>query len=385
MDVREAKALYSRYKNGECTPSEMELVESAIQILQNEGYVLDENELARQQDLRLAALLEQQRRLHVSPERKRWLRPWHWAAAASILIAGAAALFLFRQEHKPLPAAETIVLTDLNPGTNKAILTLSTGKNVNLTDAGSGRVTTEAGTSITKTASGEISYTEQNNGDVSAVTNKITTPRGAQYSLVLADGTKVWLNAASSITFPTTFSSSPIRSISITGECYFEVAHNVHQPFVVRSGTQTVEVLGTHFNVNAYPDEKGITTTLIQGKVRINDGPATQLLSPGNRIVNVRGKLTNEPTDTDQATAWKSGRMYFSGADIYSIMRQVSRWYNVDVQYVGEMPTMKFASAAFKRNSKLSTIITALQDNFNINTKIIKSSQGTTTLIVTAN
>ena len=189
--------------------------------------------------------------------------------------------------------------------------------------------------------------------------NTITTPKGGQYQVTLMDGTRVWLNAASSLHYPTVFKGSE-RSVQLTGEAYFEVAKNSKMPFRVTSNGQVTEVLGTHFNINSYPDEQGTTTTLLEGSVRILNAKsdAAILLKPGQQSgSDASGKIKVANVNPEQFVAWKDGKFIFTNANIESIMRQVSRWYNVEIEYKGDASKEKFGG----RTSRFTNVAELLE------------------------
>lgn len=272
---------------------------------------------------------------------------YKWLAIAAVFVmVSSLSLLFFNQENtkqqvvavKTKPVKNTIV-----PGSNNAILTLSNGNQISLNDKENGVLASQSGVVITKNKDGQLQY--QIKADAPAGINTISTPRGGQYQLILVDGTKVWLNAASSITFPTQFNGSE-RKVEIIGEAYFEVAKNANKPFKVKSKNQIIEVLGTHFNVNTYDDEVADKTTLLEGSVSISkvtngrvQTTGSKILKPGQQAsVSVnQSQIAVALADEDEAVAWKNGYFKFNKADIQSIMRQVSRWYNVDVEYKGEM------------------------------------------------
>ena len=193
--------------------------------------------------------------------------------------------------------------------------------------------------------------------------NTITTLRGGQYQVILPDGTKVWLNAASSLKYPTEFRGKE-RNVELTGEAYFEVAKNATMPFHVQSAGQTVRVLGTHFNINAYEDEGVIKTTLLEGSIQITYQQAKVLIKPGEQARVVAGSpdkiIVDENADTDGAVAWKDGYFQFNHADIRTVMRQISRWYDVTVKYEGSVSSKDFGGA-IERNLKLSQVLHILE------------------------
>lgn len=279
-----------------------------------------------------------------------WKRPS--AVAAVILMIGASVLyFLLAERHNntghslvQIVQAKKIENSDLAPGGNKAVLTLADGSKLLLDSAGNGLIGTQGNMTIRKLTNGQLTYAGQdlatNTVNAGIQYNSISTPRGGQYSVTLSDGTRVWLDAASALRYPVAFTSGT-REVVLEGEAYFEVAKNAAKPFIVHAGNSKVEVLGTHFNVNAYPDEKNIKTTLLQGKVKVLDAArpmVSKYLSPGEQSsIDAKGniKITDQ-VDLEQAVAWKNGYFQFSSTDLRSILRQLSRWYDADIVYASQ-------------------------------------------------
>ena len=194
--------------------------------------------------------------------------------------------------------------------------------------------------------------------------NTVSTPRGGQYEVILPDGTQVWLNAASSLKFPTAFIGKE-RNVELTGEAYFEVSKNKAMPFHVSAAGQVIEVLGTHFNVNAYTDETLLKTTLLEGSVKVNKGISFATLKPGQQSTINNNEITPvikiaEVTDADEVMAWKDGKFYFNNADIKTVMRQIGRWYNVDIEYAGKIPGNDGFTGTFSRNMTASKALKIL-------------------------
>ncbi|MCC8408178.1 DUF4974 domain-containing protein [Mucilaginibacter sp. UR6-1] len=302
-----------------------------------------------------------------------WLR---YAAAAVILIGITVGGYALLQNKAQKQIAG--VVHDAAPGSNKAVLTLANGQRIVLDDSGKGEIAKQPGISITKTADGQIVYQVTNaqaNAGEQAVQNTFSTPKGGQYNIILPDGTRVFLNAASTLTYPSYFSGSE-RLVSLTGEAYFEVAKNKSMPFRVRSQGQTVEVLGTHFNINAYADEQSIKTTLLEGAVKVLNNTSSVTITPGQQAVVTGNTITRHDVDTGEETAWKDGVFAFEDADLRSVMRQISRWYDVDVVYDDNLPDDKFYGE-ISRNSKLSEVFKILELNnfkFRINGKTVTVS-----------
>jgi transmembrane sensor len=257
--------------------------------------------------------------------------------------------------------AVKVQLADIPPGGNKAILTLGDGSSITLDSAGNGLLASQGGTSVTQSGKGQLVYKSGQNAESAPVFNTVTTPKGGQFHIVLPDGTRVWLNAASSLRFPTAFAGKR-RNVEITGEVYFEVAHNRQMPFVVKNGATEITVLGTHFNVMAYDDEKIMRTTLLEGAVKVTRGAREALLAPGQqaRISPATGSMrVVDDVDTEKELSWKNGYFQFEDESLESIMRQVSRWYAVEVRYEGNSRGENF-TGRLPRNSNVSGVMKIL-------------------------
>lgn len=274
------------------------------------------------------------------------------AVAASILILlSVGAYYGLKKSDTSADYAHNLK-NDIQPGGDKAILTLANGKQIILANTGNGFLAQQGSTRINKTANGQVVYVSAPNiksNDTSY--NTITTPAGGQYAIILPDSSKVYLNASSSLRFPAIFARN-LRTVSLTGEAYFEVAHNKNKPFRVLTKGQTVEVLGTHFNINAYNDEKAIKTTLLEGSVRVSAAGQMALLSPGeqSQLAYAGSKSISviPNADVDEAVAWKNGLFQFNKADIKTVMRQMARWYNVEVVYQGEIKDRVFSGSIYR-------------------------------------
>lgn len=291
---------------------------------------------------------------------------WYKQAAAALILLfiGLGTYYNFIATND----SETTVITtpvlakkDLPPGGNRAILTLSNGSTVVLDSTGNGFVTQQSNTQIVKTAKGQLSYTTLNQNSKELVYNSVSIPRGGQYQLVLPDGTKVWLNAASSIRFPVAFVGKE-RKVTITGEAYFEVAKDKKKPFIVSSANMDVEVLGTHFNVSAYAEESIVKTTLLEGSVKINNKKSEFYLVPGQQSqLNNSGQFSiKNNIDVDKEIAWTKGKFQFNSNTIQEIMLQLSRWYDVEVIYQGKVSSETF-SAIIKRSSNISQVLKLME------------------------
>lgn len=280
-----------------------------------------------------------------------FLRRW-WAAAASVMLLLGIGAYLWTTYKKNLqPPAIATTLPDIAPGKNGAILTLADGSQVVLDSLNNGVIAQQNG-SQAAIKNGALVYDRTGETAGQVVYNTMTTPQGRQFSLLLPDGSKVWLNAASSIRYPTVFNGKE-RKVEVTGEVYFEIAQNTKRPFLVNVNNKAeVEVLGTHFNVNAYGNEETINTTLITGSVRVISGqsegaPSALVLKPGQQAQIQRtqpGIKMIDNVNIDKVMAWKNGLIYFDGATFEEIMRQVERWYDIKVVYENnKVPNIRLA------------------------------------------
>ncbi|HWV69410.1 FecR family protein [Chitinophaga sp.] len=284
----------------------------------------------------------------------------YWWAAACIILLTAGAYYLSRQTQQPVMVNRAPV-KDVAPGGNRAVLTLSDGSEITLDSAGNGVLAQQGNTRITKLNNGQLAYSGAGNPEGKVLYNTMSTPLGGQYQLILPDGTGVWLNAASSISYPTAFTGNE-RSVTVTGEAYFEVVKNEKMPFRVKAGNTTIDVLGTHFNINAYKDEASINTTLLEGAVRVNVSQQQQQLRPGQQArvpANGTSIQVVDHADISEVMAWKAGFFSFNDADLPTVMRQLSRWYNVEVKYEGNIPQRVF-TGEIGRNLTLSQVLKGL-------------------------
>jgi transmembrane sensor len=304
-----------------------------------------------------------------------WRRPvFRWAAAAVVVLSLGVAVWLLNN-NKTVSTPGTVATTTIQdvpaPQNNRATITLSNGKTVYLDSAGNGALASEGNVQVVKLADGQIAY----KGAASElVFNTLTNPRGSKViDMTLSDGSRIWLNAGSSITYPVAFAGNE-RKVEIKGEVYFEVAHNKAMPFKVHHGSMDVEVLGTHFNVNAYDDEPDVRVTLLEGSVKVGNrksaiGNNSVVLTPGKQAVLIAdSRFTIADADVEQVMAWKNGLFSFTGADLATVMRQLSRWYNVEVKYEGQIPARKF-SGEITHDLTLSQLMNGLQSlgiKFNI-------------------
>ena len=380
--------LIEKYQAGTATPEEKLHLNEWYHSFNDSEVELTANENETEQQLadRIKnRLLETIRHKH-GPKVKKLRFKWQLTAAAVILLfTGTYFIFFYnsaKQKTVIAGSTGTKLQNDIAPGGNKAVLTLADNSTIVLDSASNGVISQQGNIKVQKLDNGLLVYlinSKQVTENDAAFYNTISTPRGGQYQVTLADGTKVWLNAASSIRFPVVFTGTE-RKVEITGEAYFEVTKNKNMPFKVKAATSEIEVLGTHFNVNAYDDEVSIKTTLLEGLVKVSaltlDGSQSpRFLHPGQQSgVDKQGKIkVMDNADTEEAIAWLNGRFQYKSADIKTILRQISRWYDVDVEYKGTV-NIHF-TGQLPRNQNVSGIFEKLvltgEVKFNIDGKKI--------------
>ena len=317
-------------------------------------------------DLSLQPLLDKVKSVDLprhTPVRR--MHYWRWVAAAIALLVLAGSIYRLTEQHKRTPPVVAHSGT-IAPGKQGAVLMLADGSTVLLDSMKNGVVASQAGTNVVLN-NGQVVYDAKATSAAATAYNTISTPRGRQFSVVLPDGTRVWLNAASSLRYPVAFSGNT-REVRITGEAYFEVAADAARPFSVHFNEKgVVEVLGTAFNSNAYTDEPTIKTTLLQGSIRVNK---QQVLQPGEQAnIDNNGSITvDNNAETENAIAWKKGLFIMSSTDLPALFRQISRWYDIEVDMKGELPKRSFGGT-IDRDVNLSDIIEAL-NIYGVNCKL---------------
>jgi ferric-dicitrate binding protein FerR (iron transport regulator) len=291
--------------------------------------------------------------------RMRTIRAWTAAAAILLMLAGSVVLFT-RKKNTPVPAQMTAIAA----GGNKAVLTLGNGRQIVLDSVPNGQLTQQIGATISR-QNGQVIYDViKGSNAVATEYNTITIPKGGQYTVVLPDGSKVMLNAASSLKYPTVFTGND-RTVELSGEGYFEIAKNKLQPFVVKTSHQTVTVLGTTFDVMAYSDEPTERTTLVNGAVQVGVGSQTSVLTPGQQALVDKGNvgITVVDADVDKEIAWTTGSFKFDHTDIHPIMRVIARWYDIEVTYEAPANDTETYTGRISRNLPLSDLATFLENN----------------------
>jgi ferric-dicitrate binding protein FerR (iron transport regulator) len=372
MEKQTFLTLLDKYINGQATSQEIGLLEEyykRLDALSQLEHSEKEEEAVRQVMLqninsRIAADQETEQQVRQLRPRRSFLK---WYAAASIVFILSAGSYFFL--HKEKPTQQIAQLRDIAPGKNTATLTLANGQKIILSNASTGQIAKQAGVNINKTANGQVVYTIAENNDVEANQfNTLSTAKGETYKVNLPDGTQVWLNAASSLTYPARFTGTD-RKVTLAGEGYFEVAKDKAHPFKVATDQQEVTVLGTHFNVNAYKNESATKTTLLEGSVKVSSGNNNQIIKPGQQATLNSNSIKVQDIDTELATAWKNNKFIFDGDDIQYILRMVERWYNVEIEYRGPISKEKFYGAV-SRYENVSEVLKTLDYDGKVHLKI---------------
>ncbi len=356
MEKYDAKALLTKYKEGNCTDEEIAFLESWYLTDNNLPIDLTTEEINNAKDKVWASLPVHQYKVKTH---QLWSGFSKLTAAAVVLICLSLGFYFWKSNRSVLP--QQVANTQILPGGKKATLTLADGTMVSLAEAGNGKIGNQAGADVFKTADGEISYNAGGESEQPTLQyNLLSIPNGGYYTLTLVDGTKVWLNSASTLKYPTQF-NGPDRIVELTGEGYFEVAHRDHQPFKVLTKHQTVEVIGTHFNINAYDDEIITATTLLQGSVKVTTKNGNnKTLVPGKQSRVVGNDITIHIVDTDNAVAWTNNGFHFSNEELSSIMRKISRWYDVEVVCPPAMAEMEF-SGSISRATTINQVLKIME------------------------
>jgi len=285
--------------------------------------------------------------------------------AAVFVMLLSVGIYIYLSSHEQITKKKLLAVHHIVPGSNKAILILSNGSRISLGDSTEKEIANESGTHIWQGSQGRLIYAGSSENNKIIQYNTISTSNGGQYQVVLSEGTKVWLNAASSLKYPVAFGKEN-RCVELTGEAYFEVNKDKARPFLVTSNLQQVEVLGTHFNITAYEDEKAVKTTLLQGSIKIIDlqNKSSKIIKPGQQSIvdsNLDKGITVEQVDVEDATAWKNGYFVFDKESLESVLKKISRWYDVDIEYESEDSKNQLFSGTLSKYSEISKVLRKLE------------------------
>ncbi|NOW98066.1 FecR family protein [Mucilaginibacter sp. SG564] len=353
MSPQEFIELYEKYQSGNCTPEEINQLGAYRDNFELKDLPWTEG-MGNKEAIKLDILYKLNHQINAP--KKGFKKYWIAVAASLIFALGLIWLVSYKVHNASIELVQNSsadAKRPVMPGNNKATLTLADGSNIDLTDSRKGLLSKQGSVVIGKSGEGEIVYNakEGEARSTAALFNMISTPRGGQYQVVLSDGTKVWLNAASSIKFPTVFTGHE-RKVELTGEAYFEVAKNKDRPFKIAVEQMSIEVLGTHFDVDAYKDEGVIKTTLLEGAVKLVTGNHQAYLKPGQQAtLNQQQSFNIGSVNTEEAVAWKNGYFIFNNENIQSIMKKISRWYDVEVVYNGKVDERDFGGTVSRFDS----------------------------------
>lgn len=371
MDIEQAKDLLQRYQSGNTTPAEDELVAGWYQQLINTGqWQWGEGEKEMSEKVLEASIMRQVNSIPGKETIPVFRRYQWWVAASVIFLVGVFGYFqFFHTPDKLVSPAQTAQVSNnviKAPQSNKARITLANGQQLYLDSAENGALATQGNVQLVKLTGGKIAYQYNTTGKGTQIEyNTLSNPRGSKViDMTLADGTKVWLNAASSLTYPVSFIRNE-REVSVTGEAYFEVSHDASKPFIVHHKNMNVRVLGTHFNVNTFNDDgDGIDSkvTLLEGVVKVDIGKINTFLRPGQQAVVANGINVVDDVNLDLVMAWKNGYFQFENASLQNVLSEVSRWYDVDVVYEGHNQPRYFVGS-IQRDLSLPEILKILQKN----------------------
>jgi len=364
MEKPNFDALLEKYRKGECTPEELDFIESWYMQYNTDAELLSQSDLENEVAMMTNAIAPTAPVTSDQPSVFRRLRLPLGIAASILVIFSVGHLLLSVRQKEQGPAKnseETII-----PGKQTASLTLANGKKIFLSDELAGKLAQEADVTITKTSNGELIYEIKGPQGKSSGFNTLATANGETYRVKLPDGSMVWLNAASSLKYPISFQNSAERVVELSGEAYFEISKDRRHPFIVKSRGQQVEVLGTHFNINAYNEEPGILTTLLEGSVRLKSERGTaKVLKPGQQAELSDSGIKILQADIRSVTAWKDGYFRFRNESLQSVMRKISRWYNVEIVFEKGLPEDTYTGAV-KRHGNINQVLQIMEGSNNI-------------------
>lgn len=373
--------IIEKYQSGTATKEEIDFLDAYYKSFGGRNSYTDSLDDSRRQllkdDLRNSVSLNIQN-LHKSRSGSFSWSTFRWAVSSAAAVIAIVGFWIFYSYQTSDFTKNTNVLqkveNDIVPGGNKAFLTLANGKRISLTDASNGTLVEQSGIKIEKTTDGQLVYTVLSDRETLPAENLyniIETPKGGRYQIRLPDGTNVWLNAASKLTYPSSFSGLQTRNVELNGEAYFEVAKDKEHPFIVKTVKQEVVVLGTHFNLSSYEDEPTVKTTLLEGSIIVKGtNGSDKILKPGQQSTLTTNNLKVENINNEQLTvAWKEDQFVFDSDDIRYIMRMIARWYDVEVEYQGEIPENKFGGSISKFEN-VSEVLKSLESTGRVKFRI---------------
>jgi len=374
MNKKRISFLFQRYLDDIATPDELKELEKVVstsddiemlnEIIDDKYYTIPEQSIADKSGSPAKERSFEQ--IVRQPQHQKTYRLWpRIAAAAAIILVTGAGLFYYN--HQRVADQQTnFVKNDIKPGGNKAYLILANGSRIVLTNAKNGQLAKQTGVTITKTANGQVVYSVENTSTTTAKPNEyntIATPKGGKWRVNLPDGTAVWLNAASSMAYPASFTGSKVRRVELKGEAYFEVAHDKNKPFIVVTSGQSIQVLGTHFNVNSYEDEDIVKTTLLEGKVEVSPqgNLSPIILLPGEQSLVSANTIRKKRVDPELSVSWRDGSFAYKNAPLSLVMREIARWYDITIVYKITNPEAHTFSGSVSRYDQVDGILRAIE------------------------
>jgi hypothetical protein len=358
LTPEQISSLAEKLLKGTISPEEKILFENWYNTLPEEKVEWDDNEVNSAREL-------QTRMFRNIKGEKTIVTKWYWAAASILILFITGITYHYtstKKQDQQLAQDRLKAKNNIVPGSNKATLTLANGEVIVLDKEHNGALAKQGSVQIIKLNNGQLAYKADQTKDAGRQVsfNTLSTPAGGQYQITLPDGTVVWMNAASSLIFPTAFTGKD-RTVKLKGEAYFEVSANEHQPFIVRVNNMDVQVLGTRFNVMAYEDEQVVKTTLLQGMVKVAADNKVVLLKPGQQAkMKQSGEMNVIPVNVEEVVAWKNGIFSFNGATTQEVMQQIARWYDAEIVYPDGIPKGLFRGE-IERTADISTVLKILE------------------------
>jgi len=364
MIDHKAKELLQKQENGEISQSEKRLLDNWYLQQEISNDIPDFKTLLYDQHESAELLV---RYIHQKKQVRLWPRIVATAAAIALILSG---IYFFNYNKNKISNDSHLIVRDVAPGSVGATLTLANGKKIRLSEAVNGELAEESGVVITKAANGQLVYEiKDRSGELNKI-NTLSTNKGETYQVRLPDGSVVWLNAASSLTYAANLNEHGKRRVKLDGEGYFEIAKDKAHPFVVESRGQEVEVLGTHFNVNAYADEPIIATTLLEGSVKVTSADKNQIIKPGQQAINNGNSIQVSEANMENITDWKEGDFFLNRVDFKTAMRKIARWYDIEVIYDPSFPEGIESGGWVSRNNKLSVVLKLIEAGGQVHFKV---------------
>ncbi|MBV7532078.1 FecR family protein [Chitinophaga sp. sic0106] len=351
--------MLKRFRTGTATSEEIAFLESYFDLFDSEDDLITAENETEYEGLKavLKQKIDSAIAVPATPVKRMPVRRWAIAAAVAALI-GTGGLFLLQQKSNPAKPATMAYAT------GAPTLRLADGTTIALDSTADGQIASQAGVIISKEEDGTLLYktAPASAGNNQNQENTLSTPAGMKYKIMLPDGSAVWLNAASSLTYPAVFAAGN-RTVKLQGEAFFDIAADPAKPFIVQAGNQSVQVLGTRFNVNAYPEDGEHKTTLLQGAVKVSQGNNAIIIQPGQQtICSNETAIRKVNADTEKETAWINNLFSFKNDNLPAVMRDIARWYNVSIRYNGNLPDERFFGE-ISRSSKLEDVLKILEIN----------------------